>query len=146
MRPLLLLLLLGGLACAAAQDPRDALVEVRIEQLVGPSSSQPIGRFQVQYGVEVRNMRDEPVTVRRIEMRQIGGGAYLLLRTNEFKVFDRMIAPGTTDAVDFWTEAVTRLNQGDPGAGEPVTIRMTIFFDAPSGTFRKVAHQRFVMD
>ena len=118
-----------------------------IVQLNGLAPSQPPGPFDVQLGVEVQNLSNEPVTVKRVEVSQIGRGAYMLasgvpgVGGNRPFVFNTLIAPGTSDTVTFWAHAYAVGVRGSLGEHEPVTLRATVFFDAKSGGFHEITQQ-----
>jgi hypothetical protein len=144
-----LLLLVVATACASATDPdavprkKDAGKRVSIDlvQLVNPSEVQSIGNFDIQYGVSVENLSKEPVTIRRVEIRQIGTGSYVLRGPTDSFHFAQKVVPGTREGVSFWMHAYIRVRPGEFGASEPVSLRATVFFDSPTGPFREVVHK-----
>src|SRR5258708_12786452 len=77
-RAFVLLALIASLACASSHDSGPPVV-VRLAPLDMNSSAfyfrGPIG---LRYAVEVSNPADETVTLRRLDLRSTGGGAYSL--------------------------------------------------------------------
>jgi hypothetical protein len=118
-----------------------------IVQLTGLAESQPEGPFDIQLGIEVQNLSNEPVTIRRVEMTQVGPGAYRLQSGvagtggNRPYLFNTIVAPGTSETVTFWVHAYAIGVRGSNSEHEPVSLRASVFFDAPSGPFHEVTQQ-----
>lgn len=129
------------LAAGCASGGNTRRVNIDLLQLVGPTALQPIGNFDVQYGVAVENTLNEPVTIRRVEIRQIGTGSYVLARPIDSFPFTKTIPPGATDGVSLWMHAYAVVRAGDFGASEPVSLRVIVFFESPSGSFQQVVHK-----
>ncbi|HEY2091844.1 MAG TPA: hypothetical protein VGJ81_08155 [Thermoanaerobaculia bacterium] len=129
-------------SCGSGKPAAPAKVHMNIVQLTGIAPSQPPGPFDVQLGVEVQNLTNEPVTVKRVEISEIGAGAYVLRAgANRPYLFNTAIAPGTADTVTFWVHAYAVGVRGSSSESEPVSLRATVFFDAPSGTFHEIQQQ-----
>lgn len=118
-----------------------------IVQINGLAPSQPPGPFDVQLGVEVQNLSNEPVTIKRVELSQIGRGAYRLQSGvagtggNRPFLFNTLVAPGTSETVTFWAHAYAIGVRGSNSEHEPVTLRATVYFDAKSGGFHEITQQ-----
>src|SRR5436305_1380946 len=102
------LLALAAFSCASDSNSKNDRVKLQMEQLVGASQVQSVGRFDVQFGVEVENPSNAPVTLKSIELTQIGTGSYQIRQagvsggTPDHYNFNETIAPGQTKAVSFW--------------------------------------------
>jgi len=142
----LLLAALSILSCGSSSNSKDR-VQLQLEQLTGASSVQPTGRFDVQFGLQVENPTNETVTLKSVEMNQIGSGSYQIRQpgptggTPDHYTFTETIAPGQTKAVSFWVHAYQRVLPGTFGASEPVTVRAVVYFDSPSGQFHQVVQK-----
>src|SRR6266550_3872176 len=139
------ILLLAG--CGSGKPAPPAKVHIEIVQLTGMASSQPEGPFDVQLGVDVENRTNEPITIKHIDMTQIGSGAWKLrssapgIGANRPLNFSTVIAPGTHDGVAFWEHAYAIGVRGELRENEPVILRATVYFDAPSGGFHETMQQ-----
>jgi hypothetical protein len=146
-RATLILIAIAALSCASSdKNAKNDRVKLQLEQLVGASSVQSVGRFDVQFGLQVENPTNEAVTLKSVELTQIGTGSYQIRRdpasgTGDRYRFDQKIAPGQTQAVSFWVHAYQRLLPGSFGASEPVTVRALVYFDSPSGPFHQVVQK-----
>ena len=97
------------------------------------------GGISVQYRVEIENRAKTPITVKRIDVVSLGSGAYNLRSTSV--PFNEQLNPGETRPVQFWAPA----SIDDPtimGANGPVTIRITLYYDTPAGTFQTIVVQQ----
>jgi hypothetical protein len=137
----ILLLLLA--ACAAQQLGRKSPVaqpEIVIEQLssVASAARNVTGGISVHYRIRVRNVANEPVTLKRIDLVTVGPGSYNLGPLS--RPFDVTIKSGSESSVEVWGPA----NITDPsvaGANGPVTLRAIVLFDSPAGRMQTVVMQ-----
>jgi hypothetical protein len=122
-------------------------VHLEIVQLSGLAPSQPPGPLDVQIGVEVQNLTNQPFTVKRVELSQVGRGAYVLqsgvagVGGNRPYLFNTIVAPGTQETVTFWQHAYAIGVRGSQNEHEPVTLRATIYFESPTGGFHQMTQQ-----
>ncbi|MCU1350295.1 MAG: hypothetical protein JWO56_3325 [Acidobacteria bacterium] len=129
---------LAAVACSSS-NPGDAKLikpEISFEQIVGPAElGYPGGRIDIQYEVTIANRSAEPISLRRIEVSSIGGGAYRLRR--ESFPFSVTVPPDRQGTLRFWAHA---LQSGAVfrGSNEPVTLRAILFFDSPAGKFQQI--------
>ncbi len=136
-----ILLLLA--ACAAQQLGRKSPVaqpEIVIEQLssVAPAARNVAGPISVHYRIRVRNVANEPVTLKRVDLVTVGNGSYNLGPLS--RPFDVKIKPGSESSVELWGPA--RIT--DPsvaGANGPVTLRAIALFDSAAGQLQTVVTQ-----
>ncbi|HEY2092506.1 MAG TPA: hypothetical protein VGJ81_11495 [Thermoanaerobaculia bacterium] len=82
----------------------------------------------VDYRIRITNTTAEAVKLERIDVDSTSSDIFSHLASRHF---DRVIAPGKTEAVDCWVSAV--VFQVDARKHPPVSIRMTMFLDTPAG-------------
>jgi hypothetical protein len=134
------------ICCAsAAPHPQTAPLnepEIHISQLssVSEAARHITGGISVQYRVEVANRANQPITIKRIDIVSIGAAGAYTLRPTSFP-FAASLKPGEGTAVQFWAPAVI----DDPtiiGANGPVTLRLTLQYDTPSGGSQSIVVQQ----
>jgi hypothetical protein len=125
----------SGSGQANSNEPK-----VELRQLVGPSNVGSIGAFDVRYELRVANPSPDAITLKRVELRSINGGSYVLTNNAPF-TFNETIQPGNTTAVAFWAHAYVRVRPNDFGSSEPVTLRAVASFQSGKKRFQKVIHQ-----
>ena len=146
-RAVVLLAVAALLACRSGKPAAPKRVAIKIVQLTGIASSQPEGPFDVQLGIDVENLSNEPVTIKHVDMAQIGGGAWLLrssapgIGANRPLNFNTVVGPGTHQGVAFWEHAYAVGVRGEFHEAEPVILRATVYFEAPSGGFHDTVQQ-----
>lgn len=134
-------------SCGTGKPKAPERVHLEIVQLTGLAASQPPGPFDVQLGVEVQNLSNEPVTVKRVEIAEVGPGAWVLrsgvagIGPNRPYLFNTIVAPGRSETVTFWAHAYAVGVRGSNEENEPVTLRANVFFEAPSGAFHEITQQ-----
>ena len=97
------------------------------------------GGISVQYRVDLENRATTPITIKRIDVVSLGSGAYNLRSTSV--PFNDRLNPGESRPVEFWAPA----SIDDPtilGANGPVTIRLTLYYETPAGTFQTITVQQ----
>jgi len=110
--------------------------DIILNQLVGPSDlGYPGGLIEVRYEMQVANRDPHPITLKRVEIQSISGGAYRLRR--EAFPYDITIQPGGATEINFWMRALQAGTFGR-GSNEPVTIRGVVYFNSPAGAFQKM--------
>jgi hypothetical protein len=125
------------LACAS-NDVKIIPPELDFVQLSGPAEQNYTqGDIEVQYGIRVANRSAEPITLRQIQVQPVGlGGPYRLRPATYY--FERQVKPEQFEDVTFWAKAVSTGDAFAADAKAPITIRVTAFFESPSGGFRRV--------
>jgi hypothetical protein len=125
------------LACAGS-GPKIPPPEIEFVQLSGPAEQNYTpGDIEVQYGLRIVNRATEPITLRNIQVQSVGlGGPYRLQPATYY--FQREIRPATSEDVTFWAKAVAGGDAFAPDANAPITVRATVYFESPSGSFRRV--------
>ena len=136
-----LLLLLA--ACSAQQLGRKSPVtepEIVIEQLsnVAPAARGISGPISLHYRVRVRNVANEAVTLKRVDLATVGYGSY---NVGPFsRSFDVGIKPGGESDVELWAPG-TITDPSVTGANGFVTLRAVLLFDSQSGQLQTVVTQ-----
>ncbi len=115
--------------------------EVVIEQIsnIAPAARNISGGISVRYRVRVRNLANEVVTLKRIDLRSIGYGSYDI--DPQSRPFDVSIKPGSESHVELWANGSIS-NPSITGANGPVTLRAVMLFDSPSGQLQTVVTQQ----
>jgi hypothetical protein len=132
----LAVLLLAACASTNTQESGPP-VTVQLAQMNGTSNIfyYP-GPVNVQYQVTVNNPTDQAITLRRLDLRTEGFGAYSLRTTGT--PMNVKIAPKST--ATFTVSAWGRAAGGYIASTEPVSLLANAYFDSPSGTFMKFIH------
>ena len=137
MRIRIILLVLLAAACASTPQESGPPVTVQLTQLNGSSNVFYFpGPVNIQYQVAVNNPTDQAVTLRRLDLRTEGFGAYAL-RTSGSPM-NVKVAPKST--ATFTVSAWGQSRGGYLASTEPVSLYATAYFDAPGGTFVKLVH------
>jgi hypothetical protein len=140
MLALILVALTAASCSSSANTAKIVQPELELDQVVGPEQLNfPSGPIDLRYDLHIDNRSTEPITLRRVELMTVTGGAYSLIR--DFHTFNDTIAPGARGVVTVWAKGY--------GSGrtsrenEPVTVRAIAHFDSPVGAFRNIFIQRF---
>lgn len=80
------------------------------------------------YRIWITNRTAEPVKLARVDVDSTSSDIFAHLATRHF---EKVIAPGRTEAVDCWVAAL--VFQADRRKHPPVSIRMTMYLDTPAG-------------
>jgi len=111
--------------------------DFEIHQVVGPAQlNYPEGDFDMKFRLDIGNRADVPITLSKVELVTVNppGGAYSLYRRPYY--LHHVIDPHQIAPIDIWVKA-SSVGQSRR-TNEPVTIRGTLYFDSPSGSFRHV--------
>jgi hypothetical protein len=130
-------LLLGGCASHTNNTKVDvAQPQVEIQQLssVPLVAEQVTGGMPVQYRMSVTNTAQVPITLKRVDVRSMGSGAYDVPPTS--KPYSLVIEPGATEAFDLWIPAYATTSVA--GANGAVALQLRTQFDTASGSFQNV--------
>jgi hypothetical protein len=127
-------------ACATNSAAPGPEPDINIYQIsrVAVGTEHDTGPVSAQFAVEVKNKLTEPLSLRRVAVQSIGGGAYTLRPYSQ--AFNETIAPGQTKRVSFWAPAVINVDTV-AGANGPVTLRASLEFEAGGKKFQKVEVQ-----
>jgi hypothetical protein len=144
-RALLLPALLVAAACASSGGgagiarPKMQIIARTSLANVTPTMASAIA---VHYELQVTNVADVPVTLKRVDLDSMAGGGFEV--ASKTRLFDVTIPPGETRSVDFDTTAFVN----DPLSFEsraPVAIRAQALFDSPKGKVQTSVQQRVSM-
>ena len=136
--PLFVLALLS-IACASGSNLPVEEPEITIVQADAPTLMQEQGGLiGVHYVVEIWNYADVPITADRIELSTPSAGPYNV-RNLPIEV-DKTIQPDSGELIELSTEAYSR--GGRTAALEPVTLRITVYFESSQGEFRVTKVER----
>ena len=132
----LILITMANCSSAGRQDQTPA-VSIQVEQRSQSDVLHFAGPINLQYDILVTNSSDQPLTLRRIELRTVGAGAYSL--RNDSTPVNLAIPPGGTVSkmINAWGYA----RGGNLAAEEPVTLRAIAYFDGPTGSFVRMVSE-----
>jgi hypothetical protein len=137
MRPAVLALAVLAACASTSATPE---VSVALAQVSGSRDMFFFaGPVNVEYEVTVTNPTNEPVTLRRLDLKTVGAGAYTLRTPSQ--PLQVTVRPGMVSVVRVSANAISR--GGNANSAEPVTVRGTAYFDAPSGAFTRVFNESF---
>ncbi len=127
------------MACASSNGPMASSsgpsVDVQLDQLGSNGNVFYFrGPINVQYELAINNPTNEPVTLRRLDLRSEGPGAYSI-RTGAQPITVKVPPSGSTRVtLSAWASS----RGGYLTADEPVTIRGIAYFDSPKGPFTRL--------
>lgn len=89
------------------------------------------GPVNLQFQVTLSNPTDQPVTLRRLDLRTTGSGSFFMRATGT--PFHVEVKPhaSTTVTMSAWGNS----RGGYLAADEPLTLQATAYFDSPKGPF-----------
>jgi hypothetical protein len=135
---LVALLPLLALACASGSNGRPAGIaapEINADLsgtvFFGSGNTAP-----ANIDVEVTNVANVPITLRRVEIDSPGMGTYGLQRSS--RIVREIIAPGETRRVTVFATAVTTVRN----PSEPLTIRAITEFESGKDRWREISITR----
>ncbi len=134
MRGLAFLLLLGCATTSAGPD-----IAVHLEQLTPSDNFRFAGPVNVEYRVTASNPTAAPVTLTRIDLHTAGPGAYVL-RTPTQPL--NLHVPANSSASAVINAPATALG-GRANSVEPVTVRVTAYFEGPGGLLVRLGNETF---
>lgn len=113
-----------------------AMPEIQLVQTSGVpiAARHTDGGISIQYAMRVENRAAEPIKLQRVTVQSVSEGAYYVSPTS--RPFDVAIEPEQKEDVQFWVAATP--GGSIVGANGPVTMRVTLQFDSPSGKFQQI--------
>ena len=128
--------LLAGCASAgsAVRESEDAPQVELAQAFTGTETLFMRGPVPLTFNLTIHNPLDVPVTLRRVELRTQGTGAYELRA--EAPNLDRTIAPAATETIQLYTWG--RTGGGIVSRSSPVSLVGTATFDSPEGSLVRV--------
>ena len=133
-------LFIVALAACSSSTPSDNGPAVTIHLTPLDLSSNQFyfpGPIALRYEVTISNPLAQPITLRGLDLRTFGSGAYSL-RTGSTPMNISVPANSTKS---FTISTWGRSQGGYLGSTEPVTLRVTAYFDGPSGSFMKLVNE-----
>ena len=140
-----------AVSCSSASNSRSttatdatqinvAKPEIEIVQLSAmPAAARHVtGGVPIQYAMRVGNRAGETLTLKSVSLVSVGSGAYDVSASSSFK---QSILPDQEETVKFWVPAHIT-NPTIMGANGPVTIRATVYFETPRGSFQEIIVQQ----
>ncbi|HVT02692.1 MAG TPA: hypothetical protein VHL58_04870 [Thermoanaerobaculia bacterium] len=139
LKPVLVLLTLTSLSCGTSSSGRAQIIEPEIQlvQTQGPSDMNYSGPVSIKFEMQVDNRSGEPIILRKLDLRNIGSGPYVLRSRPVF--FNSRFPAQKVSTIEFWAEAYSR--GGPLGSDEPVMVRGIAYFDTPAGPLHKIFTQ-----
>ncbi len=134
------LLLFAG--CSAATYPVNPPPDVEIVQLYGPSDvpySRGISSLNAEFGVQITNRADVPITLKHVTLQSVGNATLALRR--EDRGFNNVINPGQTGQARINARLYFTSDMSGSPTREPLTIRATLQFASPKGTFNRIVQK-----
>jgi hypothetical protein len=116
--------------------------EVEIVQIYGPSDlnySRGMNSVDAQYGLQITNPSSDPITLKHVVLESVGGSGIALRR--EDRAFNNEIPPGQTGQAVVNARVYFRNDSSGSPTREPMTIRATMSFDSPKGSFNRIVQK-----
>lgn len=125
---------------ACASNPRNDGPPIGIDLALTTASNVLYfaGPVNVQFAVTLTNPTDTPVTLRRLDLRTVGGGSFFMRTTGT--VFHIEVPPHGSKTVTMSAWGNSR--GGMLAEDEPIQLQSTAYFDSPKGTFIKLTMAR----
>jgi hypothetical protein len=136
-----MLLLLSALfvaSCGSASQDAGPPLSINVRHVGGMPPMRAGVTVPIYFEVDVTNHSSEPVTIERLQLASVGGASYQIGSRTE--LFRETVPPAETRTVNIPASAFVRSTR--TSGDEPITIRATVHFDAPSGAFRRIVIQR----
>ncbi|HEV8660198.1 MAG TPA: hypothetical protein VGS96_16450 [Thermoanaerobaculia bacterium] len=129
-------------ACSSATNYPVTPPDVEIVQLYGPSNldfSRGVSSIDAEYGIQVTNRASDPIRLRHVTLESVAGTTIVLRR--EDRAFDNEIPPGQTGQARMHARVYFTSDFSGSPTREPLTIRATLRFDSPKGSFNKIVQR-----
>jgi hypothetical protein len=125
-------------ACASQPATNRPEVGIHLEQVnTPPDIFYFAGPLNLQYQISVTNLTDQPITLKRLELRTVGPGAYRLRSASTPMNVSIPPKGSKTVTISAWGYS----NGGYLTATEPVTLNGIGYFDSPSGPFVRIFNE-----
>jgi hypothetical protein len=130
-------------ACSSTQSyPVSPPPEVQIVQIYGPSNldfSRGVSSVEAEYGIQITNPSSDPIRLKHVTLEGVAGTTILLRR--EDRAFDNEIPPGQTAQATMHARVYFTSDMSGSPTREPLTVRATLRFDSPKGSFNKIVQR-----
>jgi hypothetical protein len=138
-RQLIAALLLFVAACAS--NPKDEGPPIGVELALVDSPGSVVyfpGPVNLRFEVTLTNPTDQPVTLRRLDLRTLGGGSFFMRATGT--TFHVAVPPHGTKTVTMSAWGASR--GGMLAEDEPIQLQGTAYFNGPQGAFVRMINTR----
>lgn len=137
-------LLLAVASCSSTSQTYPVMPppEVQIVQIYGPSDlnySRGISSVDAQYGLQITNPSSDPITLKHVTLESVGGASIAMRR--EDRAFNNEIPPGQTGQAVVNARVYFRSDNSGTPTREPITMRATLNFDSPKGSFNRIVQK-----
>ena len=137
-----LLLVVASCQSTSHNSPVSPVPEVEIIQIYGPSDlnySRGISSVDAQYGLQITNPSSDPIILKHVTLESVGGSSIALRR--EDRAFNNEIPPGQTGQAVVNARVFFRSDSSGSPTREPITLRATLNFDSPKGSFNRIVQK-----
>lgn len=137
-----LLLVVASCKSTSHNTPVSPVPEVEIIQIYGPSDlnySRGISSVDAQYGLQITNPSGDPIILKHVTLESVGGSSIALRR--EDRAFNNEIPPGQTGQAVVNARVFFRSDSSGSPTREPITLRATLNFDSPKGSFNRIVQK-----
>lgn len=140
-----LLVVIAGCASSSSSSSAKSPVTpptVDIVQIYGPADlnySRGISTIDAQYGLAITNTASDPITLKHVTLESVGGGTIRMRR--EDRAFNNEIPPGQTGQAVVTARVFFQSDNSGSPTREPITLRATLSFDSPKGTFNRIVQK-----
>jgi len=129
------------LAAACSSNPKNEGPQIGVDLALVNTSSSILyfaGPVNLQFEVTLTNPTDQTVTLRRLDLRTLGGGSFFMRATG---------TPFHVTVPPHGSKSVTMAAWGNSRGGmiaedEPIQLQGTAYFDAPNGAFVRLFNTR----
>ena len=128
-----------ALDCSSSNDAKIIKPQIDFVQLYAPTDlayARGQNTMTAQFGFRVTNQSMEQITLKRVHLESVGDGGYIL-RTED-RSFERAIGAGQSIEDTLSARAYFQTTASGSASNEPVTVRVTFYFDSEAGSFRQV--------
>ena len=143
MRPLAACAFVLAAACASSiRYPVMPPPEIQIVQLYGQSDvpySRGMGFVESQFGIQISNPSTTAITLKHVTLQSVGNSTVAMRR--EDRGFNNVINPGQTAQATVNARVYFTSDMSGSPTREPMTIRATVSFDSPKGSFNRIVQQ-----
>lgn len=128
------LFLLALVLASCSSAPRLIDPEIFVRAVGGTPPLRSGMSYAMTFEVIVTNRSSEPITLERVQLQTTSSFSYDIRSRTE--MYRELIQPGETKAVAVYANAY--VNSARTAESEPITLRVSAFFNSPLGRFRRI--------
>jgi len=116
--------------------------DVEIVQIYGPSNldfSPGVSHLDAKYGSQIKANPSDPITLKHVA-RDAVGGTLILLRHQD-RPFNNVVPLGLVGRATMHARGYFSRDMSGSPTREPLTVRATLHFDSPKGSFNKIVQR-----